>query len=134
MQAIGSDSSGSRDIVSFADDGNRIGLADSESAHSGVSRNAGNNGCIKGPPAAVLYAVDPVDVDMITPSPLICENPKSPLLQFMSNEFDIGFLLTAISLRTQYVLVSFSPQYLTHNLLRGSTQQSPRRILGITSL
>jgi len=45
------------------------GLKDKEWEASGVSRIAGTFAYTIDPPAAILYAVDPVGVDIINPSP-----------------------------------------------------------------
>ena len=50
------------------EDGNTRGRKDKLLGHIGVRTNALSDGCTIGPPAEREYAVEPVGVDIITPS------------------------------------------------------------------
>lgn len=50
------------------DEGNTSGRKDRLRGHIGVRTNALSDGCTMGPPAEREYAVEPVGVDIITPS------------------------------------------------------------------
>lgn len=52
-----------------AESGRIIGRKDSECAHTGVTRIAGTDGYTIEPPAEREYAVDPLGLEKIIPSP-----------------------------------------------------------------
>ena len=57
-------------MITLLVSGITIGLLAKLIGHIGLIINASIEGCTIGPPAAIEYAVEPVDEDIINPSPL----------------------------------------------------------------
>ena len=68
------------------EEGSTIGRLDSENGDMGVSKNAETVGSSIGDPKAAEYAVEPVGVETITPSPVYSPNviPLKPTSIFTS--------------------------------------------------